>query len=237
MYVVRSLYIVSILIGLLVPMRSANAFFETTQPFIGIDFQERTLNFDENNGGNLFCDHAFQYDLYAGLRFCDYLGVDLGYFANKSQNRTSSFGPGDIVLGQTLAAGSPVETHFTETKIKGPHVDFLVFTPFMPEYGIELFGGIGVAYSKLMLKEAIIAINDITLTSPIARNYDIKRANARALLGLQTLVYSCVGIRGTVTWENTSVFNDLKPAEFPDDQGRVNVKNSWAYGLGVYATL
>lgn len=234
----RYLYIVSMLISFVGLMSSAHASFDTYQLFVGVDFQERTLRFEEDSGGNLFQEHAFQYDLYGGLRFCEYLGLDLGYFASKNKNRTAEFGPGDTVSGQVLPSTAPTETHFTETKIKGPHIDVLGYYPLLPDYGIELLGGIGVAYSKLMLKDAVVAINDITLTSPIARIYDIKRAHARALIGLQTLVYSCVGIRGTVTWENTSVFNDIKPADFPNDvRGNVNVKNSWAYGLGVFAII
>lgn len=229
--------VVSLLIGFSIPAGSASASLNTLHPFVGVDFQERTLQCENNFGGNLFQAHAFQYDLYTGIRFYYYWGIDIGYFANKNKNRTTEFGPSATVSGQTLSATAPTETHYTEIKIKGPHINFLGFYPLMPLYGIEMIGGIGVAYNKLMLKDAIVALSDVSLTSPISRTYDIKKANARALLGLQTLLYSSVGIRATVTWENTSVFNNLKPTEFPNDVRSVNAKNSWAYGLGLFAII
>lgn len=203
--------------------------------FVGVDFQERTMAFENDFGDNLFQEQAFQYDLYGGLRLSRYWGLQGGYFAAKKKNRTIELGPGATVMGQGLNANNPSETHYTETKIKGPHIDLLTFSPLFPEYGIELIAGVGVAYSKLMLKDAIVALNDVPQTSPINRTYDIKKANARALIGAQTLLLASIGVRALVTWENTSVFNDLTPAEFPNDIRRVNVKNSWVYGIGVFA--
>lgn len=205
--------------------------------FVGVDFQDRTMTFENDFGHGLFREHAFQYDLYGGIRFWNCWGLEIGYYANKSKNRVIEFGPGDIALGQTLTLNDPTETHYTETKIKGPHIDVLGYYSLIPSWGIEMLGGVGVAYSKLMLKDAIIEENNISMTSPISRTYDIKKANARALVGLQTLVYACVGIRATVTWENTNVFNDLKPTEFPNDVRRVNLENSWLYGLGIFAII
>lgn len=187
--------------------------------FVGVDFQNRILKFDNNVGVDLFNEHSFQYDLYGGMRFLRYWGIDMGYFADKNKN-------------QTVDIGS--ETHFTETKIKGPHVDLLTFSPLFPEYGIELIAGAGVSYSKLMLKDAIVVLNNVSQTSPVSRTYDIKKATPRALIGIQTLLLAAVGVRATLTWENTSVFNDLKPDEIPNDTRTVSARNSWIYGVGFF---
>lgn len=209
----------------------------SVRPFAGVDFQGRHMDFDQNLGGNLFPHNYPQYDVYIGLRFLRYFGLSLGFEDSRTEDRTARFLEGDPFLGVVLPTGNGRETHYSEAKIKGRHLDLLGFYPICPNLDIDVFASIGLVRNTLTLTDILIAIDDILLDEPIVRTYDNRHTHARASLGIQKTFCDHVGIRGLVAWENTSRFEHLKPLENPAAITNVNVDNSFIYGVGVFVIL
>jgi hypothetical protein len=206
-------------------------------PFIGIDGQYRHMNYDDNFGDNVFDDGLPQFDVYAGLRFCKYWGLSIGFENSRNEERTARLVEGDYYLGFFIPAGSGTETHLTHAKIKGTHVDLMGFYPICPRYNVDLLLTIGVVRNTLYLDDLLFAVDDIPVVAPAFRSYKVRDTHARASVGLQHLFHPNFGVRGLVAWENTSEFDNLKPQENPAAVTDVKLKNSFIYSIGVFATV
>lgn len=203
----------------------ANTATFAATPFAGIDFQEREMRFGSQTLEGLFRTHAFQYDPYIGIR-TDHWGIDFGYFAKKNKSRTLAW----------ITTRGDQNVHYTEIKLKGPHIDLLGFYSLFAAYEIECFAGLGLVYGKLLLHDALIEYNHHFLTQPPANTYSVKRLYPRVLAGLQGLLYARMGIRSTVAWENTHAFHDLIPDHLPLISPP-STHNSWIYSIGIYTSF
>jgi hypothetical protein len=212
-------------------------FFNYVRPFIGADFGERNMGFEQPYGSNIFKKREPQYDIYGGVRLCRYVGVGVGYEKSGLKNRQSRLVDGDTFLGLVIGPGEGPESHDTEVQISGRHIDLMGFYPVIPSMNVELFGSIGLVKNHLKLQDIFVAIDDIPLEDPIYRNYDEKKTVSRVTIGLQTIFFKHVGIRGMLAWEETSRFENLKPIEVPDAVTIVNLKNSIIYNIGLFVIL
>ena len=205
--------------------------------YFGIDLERRNLRFEDNFGDNLFKNELNQYNTWIALQVFRYFGIGVGYDNANRRNRTNILNEGESYLGIFLAPGDGIETHLTETKIKGTHVELLGFYPICPRFMIDVIGSLGVARNKLSLTDFFIAQDNILLSSPIVRTYDDKKSVARASLGLQMIIYKYFGARAQVIWENNSRFNGLKPIESPAALTNVNLRDSYIYSIGLFVTI
>lgn len=207
-----------------------------SHPFIGIDAQDRHMGFREDFGGNLFKKNLPQLDAYVGVRFLQYFGLQVGYQESKTKPRTANFGPGDIILGIPLLPGED-QIHYSETRIRGTHLDLLGFFPVCLDWNLELFGSVGITRNALALEDRITNFGGEVVENPLVRTYDVKKTGARASIGIQKIFCQHIGIRGLVVWENTSRFQNLRSLEVPDSVSIVNARRSLNYGLGIFAIL
>lgn len=205
--------------------------------YLGVDFERRSLRFEENFGDNLFKNKLNQYNVWGALQIYRYFGIGIGFDHAKERDRNSILNEGDSYLGIFLAPGDGIETHYTETKIEGTHIELLGFYPICPRYSLDLIGSIGLARNKLTLLDIFTAQDNIALIEPVVRTYDDRKTVARASLGLQMIFYRYFGARAQVIWEDNSQFNSLKPNEVPNASTNVNLRDSFIYSIGLFVTV
>ena len=212
-------------------------FLRNFQPYIGVDGQNREMRFEELFGGNLFSKNLRETDIYGGIKLFHYFAINIGQEHSKTEDHTVTLVDGDSFLGIILEPGEGPEMDFTQTKIKGNHFDLVGYYPICPNQEIEVFASIGKIRNHLSLTQIQISQDNIPLPSPIVRTYDVKRTNWRASLGIQKTFCQHIGIRGLITWEETSKFKDLKPLEVPDTDTLVRIRSSLIYSVGIFAIL
>src|SRR5438094_598341 len=106
-------------------------------PYVGVDAEIRYTDFKRGFGNNLFRHNFPQGNLYAGLQFNDYFGLEVGFEATKKLNRTRTVVPGEIVNGITVPAGNTIQ-YVSTSHIYGPHADIIGLYPIMPCYCVDL---------------------------------------------------------------------------------------------------
>ncbi len=184
-------------------------------PYVGADVQIRHVKFGHHFGNKRFKKNYPQANLFAGIKFCDFLGIELGYETTTNKSRT-------VTLGTP-----PIKTN-SSARFRGPHADLVGFLPIFNECNLHLLGYVGIAHLKASLKQYDVLANGI---SP-ARTFNKHKSVLRLGAGVQHMINDCWGVRALVGWEKTK-FNLVQnqPAATPQ---RVKLKNSYSYGLGAF---
>src|SRR5579872_3435923 len=68
------------------------------RPFLGVDIQERDMDFQERFGDNIWADDFTQFDVYGGIRIFHYLGLSVGYEKSNTKDRDFTINDGDTYL-------------------------------------------------------------------------------------------------------------------------------------------
>lgn len=208
-------------------------------PFFGADAVWRHMDFWAGQGENVFKHNYPQGDIYTGLKFCDYLGVQLGYEASSRKNKTVTLIPPYIVSGITVTSGNGVltSTQLTSTsRIKGPHLDIVGYLPICNN-GTTLTASIGLAYLKLSARYQVTGINGVPNINIPPLRFSARKTVMRLMGGIQQQITDCVGVRASVTWQHTAKFRNL---QFVTRRGVVHTirpKDSVNYGLGFFVTF
>ena len=209
-------------------------FIGSLRPYAGVDLQRRHMGMEQAFGGNIWDRNFNQLDLFGGVRFLEYFGLNAGYEFTERKVRNNVLNVGDTRLGSVLTAGDGILSERGKNKINAWHVDFMGFLPICPRYHVELLGSVGLARAHLKMQEIIYAQNGILANNPVVRNYSEKRTLARASLGVQTIMFDHLGVRLSGTWEDTSRFKNLKPIENRSATTLAKVQDSIIYGLGIF---
>lgn len=215
----------------------AEGFVDCVSPYIGADVAWRYQGFQKNLGGNLSKRNFLQGDVYAGLKFFDYVGLQIGFEGSPSQHRTTNFSGPFIVNG--ITENIPGLNQFqTATQIYGWHLDLVGFIPFcVCDEHFELIGSVGVIRNRFRFRSYPAFVNDTpTTATQIASNtltFATSKYVARLGLGLQYYVTECAGVRFMAGWENTSRFNQIAPQNrfLPS---RTTLRNATTLGIGVF---
>ena len=224
-------------------------------PYIGVDAQMRHMGFQKDFGGNILKKKNPQGNFFAGLKFNQYVGVEVGYEFSKTQRIIKDSYPNDIIFGQSIPAFSPdvlsVENlHRTFSKINGWNANLVGFLPVLQEKNdVQLIGSIGVANLKLQTKntltttevESFIGDPNDTFTIISTKNifYKKRKAILRIASGIQYKINDCIGLRAMVSWENTSKLKAKAKDAITEKAllGMTAPKNSFQYGLGMFISF
>jgi opacity protein-like surface antigen len=219
-------------------------------PFFGADAQWRHMEPKKEFGDKEFKHDYPQGDVYAGIKFGDYLGIQVGYEASIRQSKTINRVPPYTSLGITSEPANPLPGiifngfEYTSTsQIKGPHVDLVGFVPICKD--MEFVVSVGLANSKVSLKRqpTALTVNNVTrqvsqINTPVNDAVFSKRKNILRLMGgFQQYVTECVGVRASVTWEQTKKFGNLLAQNFSSNPPTAQIRNSVSYGLGFFVTF
>lgn len=209
------------------------------QPYAGVDVSIRHLGFHDT-AEKIFKRTYPQGDVYLGVKFNDYLGVQAGYEAIASRHKTTNFIGSDIFFGNTLNPDVPNGLNQIVSSVRqyGWHADLVGFLPFCEEYCLSLIGSVGIAqlrtklsFTSPIVDNAVATATELALSN---RTFTGRKYVARLGLGIQQMLSDCLGVRFMFTWENTSRFKKLIAPEQPTTAAIVNLRNSTTFGVGVF---
>lgn len=228
-------------------------------PYAGVDAQIRHMALKDNFGGKQTVKNYPQGNFFAGLKVNDYLGIEVGYETTQRKSRNTTNGDlvsvfnvpnqSHIVFAPLLIDGVfPVTTtDSVSSRIQGFNASLMGYFPICDEYCLQLIGGVGVARLRANIKHTVktstAVIVSPLLPDPITETteqnsvttFKKTKTVVRVMGGLQHMISDCAGVRGTVTWENTSRLS-INGVETPPSATTpmAKLKDSVIYGVGVF---
>lgn len=203
-------------------------------PYGGVDVGMQHFGFKSGYGDNLFKKRLPKGNIFVGLKFNDYFGIEGGYETTVNARRRATLSPGEINLGIQVPAGYTFN-HTTRIKSAGLHIGITgeyAFTKF--NNNLSIFGYAGIKRTKIQLTRNINSINGGTASGMnyLNHNHENSKNIARISGGLQYSLCNHVKLRALVGWENTS---KLKAYSFNSNNDRIEakLKNSVSYTLGI----
>lgn len=223
--------------------------------YAGVDAQIRRMHFQKNFGGNVLQHRYPQANVFAGVKFNDYVGIEAGYEFTKKQRSTRTHRVGEVVFGELIPPNDPIFLSVTHTsrassKLNGANVNLVMFLPFCEQYNTQFIGSMGMAYLKSRVRNIFTTtsvsaefddagdlIGTTTVADAVTHDYKKRKYVPRISAGLQHITDCCVGIRLLATWENTAKLKNhgkdaLTGTRHPDDISKPD--KSWQIGLGVF---
>ena len=204
-------------------------------PYMGADYQYREQPFRENFGDNAFETQYNQFNLYMGMRFWEeYLGIEINYSQTPNKSTTRQYSDQNIVNAVYIPPGNS-ESHSFQSRLSSFGVSLLGFYP-MPFDRLcraDLFAGIGYSYANSKQIDRLTAVNNVAIPAQ-TYTFDDSKSILRFIVGMQYLLNHNIGIRSSITWEDTSQFREMRAEEMSYGPKRVALKSHWTYGVGVF---
>ena len=230
----RKFYLISLLTALLhAPCGQAQPLTLVINPYAGADAQIRHINW-ANNGNDIFKKNYLQGNFYAGLEFCDCVGIEAGYEATVPRTAINNLANRQY-LGATLPAAilSPITTQ-GRFEISGWHASLVGFFPLMCA-DANFYASIGAAY--LSATHWATILSDESNALPTANNL-FRSLNSKTVLragaGFEYMIFPCLGLRLSLAWENTALFKNIGNKFNITSPTNISLRDSWIYGLGLY---
>jgi hypothetical protein len=176
---------------------SANAaLIDDMSPLAGIDYQQIWMQ-GKGDWNNLFPKSFPGATAYVGARFCECLGVELGYDWGAKESKNFTLPAGSSFFGQTVTTAV---TGTARVRRQGGHLDLIGYLPIVD--CIELMGviGVGYVYPKVSISTSGVTPLDSGLQSVATKGKTV----ARIRLGGNYMFTECIGVRALVGWESTS---------------------------------
>lgn len=219
---------------LLLSAASAEADPCNLKPYLGINAELRHMGYKKGFGTNLFKQDLPQANLYIGLKFSDWFGVELGYKQTDKKSKTAANGEGIFELGRPIPIGATNVSENT-VQIKAPYINLIGFLPVCDEYPLQLFGFFGVTRMSVKLKFQRTKLDEEVLTASVreflVRDFSHRRTIVQVGTGLQYGIFNCLSVRTQIGWENTAKFNNLTNKQ--NTGYRASLKNSIIYSIGI----
>lgn len=201
------------------------------KPYVGVDAQERRMDYKGGFGDNIFKHNSPQGNVYAGVKVHKNLSVELGYEATRTRTRNATLTTGDESLGAPVTAAVSPSTFKSKIKLKGPHVDIVGFYTLSDRHpSLQLMGSVGVSVFNSTFERRTLHMGGFSTDT--TRTIKKTKAVARLGAGLQHMINKHVGARLTINWVNTGRIvahskDDMTPSI------TAKPKNTTVYGLGI----
>lgn len=210
-------------------------------PYVGADFGLRHMGFKENRGAEYTRKNYPQGNVFLGLKFNDYVGIEAGFESTTNVRRTTTVPNSGQLFGVQISDEDPnlLNRYITTTRLYGWHADLVGFLPLCEEYCVSMIGSAGIARLRLKVRN-FPTLQDggrIPAQLPLDfTNFSKNKYVARLGVGLQQMVTNCAGVRLMVNWENTDRFKDVVAKENASVRlnHRVSAKDSFMVNLGVF---
>lgn len=197
--------------------------FECLCPYIGMEAQLRYMPFDKESGANLFPKRFPQGNIFAGIQWNDYWGLEAGYENSVNKHR-------HVVLIRSVNNISSQIEENNAAKIFGPHLNVTGHYALSTCPDLNLVGTLGLAYLKSRLKVKMVSVDGVPHDTLI--KFSNTKWVSRIGGGLQYSVNKQVSIRGMIIWENTKKFKRI-PAQNLSSDYFVKLKDSTIMSLGI----
>ena len=196
-------------------------------PYVGADVKWNNMQFKTATGKDLIQKNYPQGNLFGGVKFNEWVALELGYQSTTQKSKTATVGVGERFFGDINSPPGSLSTK-TKTKISGFNLNVVGFYPIFEEYCLSLFGSVGLA--QLKLKSHL----DFTVPpSPLvtSRDFSKRKLVPRATVGIQHMLNDNIGVRAMLAWERTSAF---KKVYAKNSTLYMSPKDSKSIGLGVF---
>lgn len=223
--------------------------------YAGVDAQMRRMHFQKNFGGNILKHRYPEGNIFAGVKFNDYVGIEAGYEFSKKQHSTKVHQVGDVVFGVPIPPVRPGFLSITNasrasSKLTGFNLNLMGFLPiFCKEYNTQLIGSVGFVNLKSRTRNIITErdtfeifnpdLEIITETVTFNSQYKKHKTILKYSAGIQWMATNCLGIRGLVTRENTAKLRargrDIQTGQILQEIAKL--KNASIYSFGVFTTF
>ncbi|MCS5707823.1 hypothetical protein CC99x_002780 [Candidatus Berkiella cookevillensis] len=225
------------LLILLLPSVTHAAYFfgYPIYPYLGLDLQYRETPLHKGQGDNIFASQFHQGQLYTGVRFLEYFGLELTLSKSNIKNEARVFGGNNVVLGVFIPPAGPTEAHQSHAEFKSFSANVIGFypIPFDKRCRTELIASMGVARSHPKFIDDLTSLNGVPLAVPQSFTFDKRKTILRLMAGLQYKLTHNIGLRGSISFEDTSRFNTFKSNQ-PGNIRIISLKDSFIFGLGIY---
>lgn len=225
--------------------------------YAGIDAQLRHMPFQKHFGGNVLKHRYPQGNVFAGVKFNEYVGVEAGYEFSKKQRSTKTHPVGDVVFGQPITPAEISPFSITNTsksrassKIRGFNLNLVGYLPILCiEYNTQLIGSIGLAALKSRSRNTLTRTEvdqiffdpitgdpiDGTETNITSTTTSFKKHKTvfKFSAGIQKMLTPCIGVRALVSRENSSKIK----ARGSRNTSIAKLKHSSIYGVGVFTAF
>jgi hypothetical protein len=198
--------------------------------YSGFDVQMRNMGFKKGYGDNTFEKQYPQGNLFVGLMFNEFFGLELGYEKTLNKSRHTSFAGGDVLLGNVAPAGTSGKFQ-SKGQIFGPNFNIVGIYQLCQEYPIEIFGSVGAAFLTAKFDRNLVEFMGRSVSS--LRTFDREKTVWRVGAGIQYLLAGCLGFRANVGWENTSQIS-LYTREVLANPPQIKLQDSLLFGLGLF---
>lgn len=213
---------------------AASSFFNfKLTPYIGTDIGIKKLRFKPGYGDNLFEAELPFSNLFFGLKFNDYLGIEGGYESTLQRKKTTTLFRGEKNLGITLTADSA--KYISKDKIYGWHIGVageypLYNTRINNTSSIIWYAGIKNTTTKLIRNRIQLYGEDSYDYIVLNQNY--KKNIAKLAIGVKNFINKHFATRVLITWEQTSKIN---PFSIYTTSPTITAKlqNSISYSIGI----
>lgn len=203
-------------------------------PYLGIDMGLRRMAWKKDYGDNVYKHVAYQPNIYTGLKFNQFFGIEVGYEEILFKKRDTAFTEGtSIILGVDFAPPIAIRS---SVKLKGWHFNIVGTYPLeWCEYKcIELLGTMGIASLKTTQQTTFLLDETGILPSPDVFTFSKRKIVPRVSAGFQYKITDHCGLRFILIGiENTSLLGDLGlPQEAPESARRTKMKHNTYHSIG-----
>lgn len=203
------------------------------EPYIGVTGQGRHITFVSGFGDKLFKKDYPELDVYLGVKFNDYFGIEGGYKVSTTETQVASLGGDDTAVG--IPVLDPPAVHRGTSSFKGWHGDLVGYLPIMQPNCVYLLGSIGFSRIQVFARDKLVQNNFRGSTAFLENQFVRTFTKTQTILtlgtGLQVRLDEKSSIRVKIGWENTGTIKSVLPQE--SINGLLKLGDSFTYGIGI----
>ena len=246
----KKIHFITAIVALYSPITSATLSFNNVSPFIGIDLGQSRLELQQKFGEKMFRKNSTSYNLFAGLDFNQYFGIELGYQKDNTRRSNATLVTGDFIPG--FANPIPVgqfegnPSVFDNVKLKQQNKYLGITGKYKIYQKFHLNAMLGLAYTKTSAeytqRQSGIAIFTPTQLDGflLKRTYKKYKIVPIARIGASYTINQNFSIRTNILWEKKSNIaissdqnNKIRPINGnPASSQKIKFKNITTYSVG-----
>ncbi|MGD0465684.1 MAG: outer membrane beta-barrel protein [Gammaproteobacteria bacterium] len=208
-------------------------------PYAGVDVGIQHFEFEPGYGDNLFKNELPVGNLFAGVKFNDYFGIEGGYESTLEGKRNSTIYGGNTVLGNVLLSTGPTAMEYikcsSKVKISGWHLGITGYSPiYLDESSsLSILGYFGIKHTNVKLIRNLLESKGVGDPAEIDLDTTVLGTNNKKPLlrfsaGIEYFFNKHIGLRALIGWEDTS---SLQPTDGVNKIAKL--KDSTLYSIGI----
>lgn len=209
----------------------------TINPYGGVDIGMQHFGFKSGYGDNLFAKNLPKGNLFVGINFNNYFGLEGGYESTIEKKRNATLYGGNSTMLGNFIPGGPNETDYlnlnSKAKISGWHLGITGRFP-IDTKNLFIIGHVGIKRTNIKLVSRVISYKDYgqpeelgTPQDQVVLGDNSKKNILKLSGGIEYFFNKHIGLRAMLGWENTA---KLKPVS---DNKTALLKNSFLYSIGI----